>query len=50
MPAAPSSLIDPAIGQLLAGAQAVGGGRAGLLAIRPAAAGGGHRARWPGTW
>jgi hypothetical protein len=33
MPAASSSLIDPAIGQLLAAAQAVGNDRAGLLPV-----------------
>jgi hypothetical protein len=33
MPAAPSSLTDPAIGQLIAAAQAVGSDRARLLPV-----------------
>jgi hypothetical protein len=33
MPAAPSSLTDPAIGQLLAAVQAMGGDRARLLPV-----------------
>ena len=33
MPAAPSSLIDPSIGQLLTAAQVLGGGRPRLLQV-----------------
>jgi hypothetical protein len=39
MPAAPSSLTDPAIGQLLAAAQALGGDRARLLPVLAAVPG-----------